>query len=255
MSRPAWSMIGLLLSMGLCVWLRCHTFAPTLRDRHGVDLWPTAGARSEPLDCDEAAYGYIGRRLAGGAVMYRDLTENKPPGGYWTYAAAVALGGPGETTVRVPASFGRLDHAYGRSNHSSQGLTHDSAHVLAGMLDREWAYVACSRSRFATTLYADASALGLSDLDSHRPGALAAHSRFEAIDALASRMRRSRAKGTSLDHEEERADISHEEAAPAADIGSRHEATEALGSRMVAAARRTLAALSAKRERSRELTR
>ena len=96
-------MIGLLLSMGLCVWLRCHTFAPTLRDRHGVDLWPTAGARSEPLDCDEAAYGYIGRRLAGGAVMYRDLTENKPPGGYWTYAAAVALGGPGETTVRVLA--------------------------------------------------------------------------------------------------------------------------------------------------------
>lgn len=161
----------------------------------------------------------------------------------------------GETTVRVPASFGRLDHAYCRTNHSSQGLTHDAAHVLAGMLDREWAYVACSRSRFATTLYADASALGLTDLDSHRPGALAERPRSEALDALASRMRRSRAKGTSLDYEEEPADVSREALTSAADIGSRHEAAEALGSRMVAAARRTLAALSAKRERSRELTR
>ena len=51
-----------------------------------------AGA-SEPLDCDEAAYAYIGHRLLKGDVMYRDLTENKPPLGYWLYALAVALGG------------------------------------------------------------------------------------------------------------------------------------------------------------------
>ena len=34
---------------------------------------------SEPLDCDEAAYAYIGHRILRGDVMYRDLTENKPP--------------------------------------------------------------------------------------------------------------------------------------------------------------------------------
>ena len=104
MTRPPWwSCLGLFAAMLLCVWLRCHTFAPTLRDRHGIDLWPTAGAASEPLDCDEAAYGYIGRRISRGAAMYRDLTENKPPGGYWIYAAAERLGGADELTIRLVA--------------------------------------------------------------------------------------------------------------------------------------------------------
>ena len=40
---------------------------------------PPPGA-AEPLDCDEAAYGYMGRRMAAGAVLYKDLTEYKPPG-------------------------------------------------------------------------------------------------------------------------------------------------------------------------------
>ena len=35
--------------------------------------------------------------------MYRDLAEPKPPGGYWYYAAAVALGGYNESTVRFAA--------------------------------------------------------------------------------------------------------------------------------------------------------
>ena len=83
------------------VWLRAHTFGPTLRDRFGLDLWPVSGAEAEPLDCDEAAYAYIGRRIDQGAVMYRDLTENKPPGGYWLYALALAIGGSHELTVRV----------------------------------------------------------------------------------------------------------------------------------------------------------
>jgi 4-amino-4-deoxy-L-arabinose transferase-like glycosyltransferase len=85
----------------LDVWLRCHAVGPALRERFGVDLYPATSAEPEPLDCDEAIYGYIGKRLARGAVMYRDLTENKPPGGYWLYAGAVALGGANELSIRL----------------------------------------------------------------------------------------------------------------------------------------------------------
>ena len=108
----------------------------------------------------------------------------------------------GERLVRIPASFGRFDHAYCLTNHKSQGRTFDSAHVLANpsMADREWTYVAASRSRFSTTIYVDASALGLVDSESHRGEDRRAKSRSAAIEALASRMRRSRAKGTSLDY-------------------------------------------------------
>ena len=58
-----------------------------LRDGPGADV----PEESEPLDCDEAAYAYIGRRLVAGDVLYRDLTENKPPLGYGIYAAGVAV--------------------------------------------------------------------------------------------------------------------------------------------------------------------
>ncbi len=83
------------------VWWRGHTFGPTVRDRMKLTLWPVVEGESEPLDCDEAAYGYIGRRLLNGDVMYRDLTENKPPGGYWIYEAAIALGDANEITIRI----------------------------------------------------------------------------------------------------------------------------------------------------------
>lgn len=108
-----------------------------------------------------------------------------------------------ETAVRIPSDFGWLDHAYCLTNHKAQGRTFDSARALANpsMLDREWAYVACSRSRFATTLYADASGLGLSDPESHRADQAAPKTREDAIRALAARMSRSRAKGTTLDFE------------------------------------------------------
>jgi conjugative relaxase-like TrwC/TraI family protein len=149
----------------------------------------------------------------------------------------------GETSVRIPASFGRLDHALCLTNHKSQGRTYDSAHVMAGMLDREWAYVACSRSRFATTLYADASSLGLVDLESHRSSELAPKSRADALDALASRMRRSRAKGTTLDYDDA-PDIRPEQELHGSDIS---RPAPALGARMVSAARRLMASLAAKR--------
>jgi 4-amino-4-deoxy-L-arabinose transferase-like glycosyltransferase len=82
-------------------WWRAHTFGPDVKALTGLRLWPIVSGTTEPLDCDEAAYGYVGRRLVGGAVMYRDLTENKPPLGYWTYAIAVALGGANEWTIRL----------------------------------------------------------------------------------------------------------------------------------------------------------
>ncbi len=97
---PAWAWLGLLAILLLDVWWRGHTFGPVVRDRWGLDLWPVSGSEGEPLDCDEALYTYYGRRMGAGAVMYRDLTEFKPPAGYWLYAAAVAIGGPTEASVR-----------------------------------------------------------------------------------------------------------------------------------------------------------
>jgi 4-amino-4-deoxy-L-arabinose transferase-like glycosyltransferase len=96
-----WSWLGLVAVLLFDVWLRGHTVGPTLRHRFGLDLYPVTGAEAEPLDCDEAVYAYIGRRIDQGAVMYRDLTENKPPGGYGLYALAVAVGGADELTVRL----------------------------------------------------------------------------------------------------------------------------------------------------------
>src|SRR6185437_12311220 len=83
--RPRWSLLALLAILVFDVWLRCHTIGPTVRQRLGVDLWPATVGEAEPLDCDEAVYAYAGRRMLQGDVLYRDLTEPKPPGGYWLY--------------------------------------------------------------------------------------------------------------------------------------------------------------------------
>lgn len=84
------------------VWWRAHTFAPDIVQGTGLPaIWPVVEGRSEPLDCDESAYAYMGRRQAEGAVLYRNLTEYKPPGGYWFYAIGVAIGGAHELTVRL----------------------------------------------------------------------------------------------------------------------------------------------------------
>jgi 4-amino-4-deoxy-L-arabinose transferase-like glycosyltransferase len=85
----------------LDVWYRAHTFAPDLAERFGLRLWPAAVGVSEPLDCDEAAYAYIGHRLLQGDVMYRDLTENKPPLGYWLYELGVMAAGYNELSIRL----------------------------------------------------------------------------------------------------------------------------------------------------------
>jgi 4-amino-4-deoxy-L-arabinose transferase-like glycosyltransferase len=104
-SRPEpprrWAIVVLVALLVGSVWYRAHTFAPTIIGASGVNLWPAAIGASEPLDCDEAAYAYIGHRLLRGDVMYRDLTENKPPLGYWLYALAVAIGGYNELAIRL----------------------------------------------------------------------------------------------------------------------------------------------------------
>ncbi|MFM7318111.1 MAG: ArnT family glycosyltransferase [bacterium] len=90
-----------LLPVMILIWWRSHTFAPVIYQETGLKLWPVVAGRSEPLDCDESAYGYMGRRQAEGDVLYKYLTEYKPPVGYWFYAIAVAIGGADEMTIRL----------------------------------------------------------------------------------------------------------------------------------------------------------
>lgn len=108
----------------------------------------------------------------------------------------------GEKVVAFPASFARFDLAYCLTNHKAQGRTFDSAfvHVEPSMADREWTYVAASRSRFATTLIVDQSAIAPVDPESHLPVDEATPPREQIIKALAHRMARSRSKGTTLDY-------------------------------------------------------
>ena len=100
-SPRRWSIVILVVLLVALLWYRAHTFAPTIAAASGLSLWPAAVGASEPLDCDEAAYAYIGHRLLRGDVMYRDLTENKPPLGYWLYALAVMIGGYNELSIRL----------------------------------------------------------------------------------------------------------------------------------------------------------
>jgi 4-amino-4-deoxy-L-arabinose transferase-like glycosyltransferase len=96
-----WSRLVLLGLLVFDVWYRAHTFGPTVRDGLGLNLWPATIGAGEPLDCDEAAYAYIGHRILSGDVLYRDVTENKTPLGYWLYTLAVASGGYNELAIRI----------------------------------------------------------------------------------------------------------------------------------------------------------
>lgn len=109
----------------------------------------------------------------------------------------------GEKIVMMPPSFGHFDYAYCLTNHKSQGRTFDAAYTLVNpaMCDREWTYVAASRSRFSTMIYANLGVLQSIDIEAHQPKEKQSGGRAFAIEALAHRMSRSRAKGTSLDYE------------------------------------------------------
>ena len=158
-------------------------------------------------------------------------------------AMAVELDEPnanGARAVLAPSGFTALDWAYATTNHRAQGRTFDTAHVLANplMCDREWAYVAASRSRFATTIYADVSAFGAIDPESHHRAGHSEPARADRVAALAARMRRSRAKGTSLDFTADGAAN-----AAMADISSREaQGKSALSLSVSAASMRRLAA-------------
>jgi conjugative relaxase-like TrwC/TraI family protein len=108
----------------------------------------------------------------------------------------------GEKIVMMPSSFGHFDYAYCLTNHKSQGRTFDAAYTLANpaMADREWTYVSASRSRFSTTIYTNLGVLQSVDIEAHQPKEKTDGSRADAIEVLALRMSRSRAKGTSLDY-------------------------------------------------------
>ncbi|AMV36927.1 ArnT family glycosyltransferase [Planctomyces sp. SH-PL62] len=95
------SILILLAILAFDAWYRAHTFGPTIAEATGLRLWPAAVGPSEPLDCDEAIYAHMGRRILAGDVLYRDLTENKPPLGYWLYATPIALFGYNETAIRL----------------------------------------------------------------------------------------------------------------------------------------------------------
>ncbi|QDV33623.1 ArnT family glycosyltransferase [Tautonia plasticadhaerens] len=98
---PGRAILGLVVALAFTLWWRGHTFGPTIRDLLGFAPWPVVRGESEPLDCDEAAYAYMGRRMLDGDRLYADLSENKPPLGYWIYELAVALGGPNELAIRL----------------------------------------------------------------------------------------------------------------------------------------------------------
>jgi hypothetical protein len=93
------------------------------------------------------------------------------------------------------------------------------------MADREWTYVAASRSRFSTTLYVNRGALATFDIDSHQPSAKEAGSedRAHLVERLAFGMSRARPKGTALDWAApvEKADFMDHAHAPAPPHGAR----------------------------------
>ncbi len=104
--RSSLLILSLFIIVAFAAWWRGHTVAPAIQKAFGTAPWPVVRGSIEPLDCDEAAYGYMGRRLLEGDLLYQDLSENKPPLGYWLYATAEAIGGPSELTIRLmPIAF------------------------------------------------------------------------------------------------------------------------------------------------------
>jgi hypothetical protein len=72
-----WSGSVLVILLLFDIWYRAHTFGPQIRDSLGFSIWPTTIGAAEPLDCDEAAYAFIGHRILSGDVLYRDVTETR----------------------------------------------------------------------------------------------------------------------------------------------------------------------------------
>jgi len=73
----------------------------------------------------------------------------------------IALAAAGHLDKEGQRQGWAVDHGYSVSAHKGQGMTVDCSHVVvSGEEQREWAYVALSRHREATCLYATCDALG-----------------------------------------------------------------------------------------------
>jgi 4-amino-4-deoxy-L-arabinose transferase-like glycosyltransferase len=55
----------------------------------------------EPFERDEGVYAYIGQEILRGGVPYKDVLDIKPPGVYYIYATAIALGGETVEGIRI----------------------------------------------------------------------------------------------------------------------------------------------------------
>ena len=99
--RRASSILALAAICLFATWWRGHTVGSAVQKHLGFCPYPATSASIEPLDCDEAIYGYIGSRMNEGSRLYADLTENKPPLGYWLYAINARIGGREELAVRL----------------------------------------------------------------------------------------------------------------------------------------------------------
>ena len=91
-----------------------------------------------------------------------------------TVERAITLDTDDGRRLTLPAAYmdaGHLTHAYALTGHKTQGLTVENAFVLArgeGSL-KEWGYVALSRARGQTTLYATEAELEPDTPPTHRP--------------------------------------------------------------------------------------
>ncbi len=73
-------------------------------------------------------------------------------------SAVLEIERDGGSRITIDTSeYSHLAHGYALTAHKSQGVTVDHAHILASevMSDREWSYVAVSRARSSTQIYAD----------------------------------------------------------------------------------------------------
>ena len=90
--------------------------------------------------------------------------------------------GVGRLVSVAMADYAAVDHGYATTIHKSQGATVDRAYVLASdTMDRHLAYVAMTRHRDEARLYAG-------------------RDEFRDLGALTTRLSRSQAKETTLDH-------------------------------------------------------